>query len=172
MKFVLIAFFTLTCAVSVQATEINFAGNFSAPHKTFIFGYENKKSCLADKGEWSTEDEVCLFDVSDVVKVQTSAQGATASIETIGANAHTCGFEEPVIQKSANELLAQVETEVYEYNSETKQGEFVKAICEVTITYKDSDTVSVTNNGNCQEYCGARAFLHIDEAKRAAPSAE
>ena len=172
MKNFLLTGLILATGLSTQATEINYFGQFSMAHKTAVYGYDTKKACEKDDGEWLTEDEICVFDASDDLTVTPSNQGANLIINTIGGNAHMCSFEGAATVKSANELISQVETEVYEYNSETKQGEFVKAICEVTVTYKDSDTASVSNNGKCQEFCGARAHLYIEDAKREAPKAD
>lgn len=166
---ILIFSFTATA----QAGEINYVGQFSMPHKTVVFGYDDEKSCAADKGEWISEDQMCLFEVSDDVKVeQTSDGGLKMNVETIGGNAHSCGFEAAAVEKTTGLLIGSVETEIYRYNENTKETEVEKAICEVSVSYKDSDTVSVSNNGNCNEFCGARAQLYIDDAKRVAPKAE
>jgi hypothetical protein len=169
-KVILAVAIAITC--NVHAGEIDFVGQFSMPRKTAMFGYDNKQACVADKGEWLTEDGICMFDSSDDVKVEDTASGLTMKVETIGTNAHSCGFEATAQVKDFNVLVGALETEVHRYNEETKESEWVKAVCEVTLTYKNSDVVKVDNNGNCQEFCGMRAQLYIDEAKRVAPKAE
>lgn len=174
MKKSILAMFLLISAVSsAQAENLNYAGQFSSPHKTFIVGYEDERSCNIDKGEWDREVQMCLFDASDEVTIERWADGGLSmNIETVGQNGHSCGFASGAKEVKPGLLVGSAETEVFRYNEETKQSEPVKAICEVYVSYSDSNTVSVEDNGNCTEFCGARAALIIGEAKRSAPKAD
>lgn len=166
MKFLTFTLATLFCSSAAFTAELNMEGNFAFAHQTFVVGYEDEKSCLEDQGEWDKEMEMCFFPVEDTVQVKKAVGGFDIAVETVGSNAHMCGFEGPAQKTSDSTLLSSVKTEVWEENAQTGQWESVPAVCEVTVTYRDENTVSVENNGKCQEFCGMRAWLSIDEAKR------
>lgn len=83
------------------------------------------------------------------------------AISTIGTNAHSCTFYGAAHPVSSTTLKAVAPATAV--NPDT--GEWEETTCEVTLKYKNNK-VSVEDNGKCREYCGARAHLFIDGAKR------
>jgi hypothetical protein len=101
---------------------------------------------------------MCFFDIENTVEVSGDSQGYKLVVATWGSNAHSCVFEGQVTQVLPQALVSEVPTEVY------RDGDFVPAVCEVTVSYENDETVNVSTNGNCQEWCGARAWLEMGPA--------
>lgn len=150
---------TLALSATAYASALNYAGKFSEVHDIMIVGYENEADCTSDNGKW--EQDMCLFETSDDVEVNEAVDVLT--VEIVGTNAHTCSYEGPIVSKTLNTLVSQVESD--EWNETT--GDFEKATCEVTATYSDNgNAVAIDNNGKCRSFCGARAHLQIGKALR------
>jgi hypothetical protein len=163
IRIAILSAFLFLVVLSALAAVMQMDGNFVSAHKTYVVGYEDEAACAADQGSW--DGEACYFDVEDSVAVTKTNNGYSLSVETIGSNAHVCNFEGEAQIASAKELVSSVKTEE-EREDDNGNWSSVPVTCSVSVTYKDSNTISVTNNGNCGSFCGARAWLHIDEAKR------
>ena len=146
-------------------------GVFAYAHHTGIVGYEDEKSCAADQGDWDQDMELCFFNVEDSVQVKKTQvpEVFQLNVDTVGSNGHSCSFEGEATVQSNDLLMSSVKTEVWQENAQTGEWESVSATCEVTVKYADINTTAVSTNGNCQEFCGMRAILDIEEAKRKAP---
>jgi hypothetical protein len=135
-------------------------GTFVEPTQTFVISYMNEADCSADSGSWDNEMEMCFFDVENEATVSKKEEGLFLDIVTTGSNAHSCWFEGPVTSQSENTLVSAVEAMVW------NGDDWTNGTCEVTVTYEDADTVNVSTNGQCQEFCGARAWLEMGPAIR------
>ena len=152
---------TLIIAANLYAVVSNgmtYLGTYSQPGQTFVVGYFEEAACVQDNGDWDAEMEMCFFDIENTVEVSGDSQGYKLVVATWGSNAHSCVFEGQVTQVLPQALVSEVPTEVY------RDGEFVPAVCEVTVNYENDETVNVSTNGNCQEWCGARAWLEMGPA--------
>lgn len=137
-----------------------YVGKYVEEVQTFVVGYTNAADCTSDNGDWDAEMELCFFFVDNEVVVSGNANGYTMTVATWGSNAHSCVFEGPATKVLPNALVSEVPTEIYEYET----GEWVPATCEVTVNYGEPETIDVTTNGNCQEFCGMRASLEMGPA--------
>lgn len=149
-------------SLSASASVINHEGTFVSEHEVAMMSYQTKEACEADQGEW-TED-LCIFHSQDDVTVKRANNGKLqVEMNTIHTNAHSCSFEGEVVSQEMFKLVAATESDEWD---EEKQ-DFVKAVCEVTVTYSnDGNTVNASNNGKCRSFCGMNAVLEIEGAVR------
>jgi len=154
MKYALLG---LLLALPATAAWFTGEGDFSLPHHIAFMSYENEASCTADKGEW--EDGLCFMEASDDISVKKNGDEYDVSVFTITTNAHMCQFEGKGVW-TQDGILASAPTEIWDGEKS------VPAVCEVLLTYVDGNTVDVSNNGQCSEFCGMRASLEISGAKR------
>jgi len=143
--------------IGLNLTLEQMLGNFSEPTSTFVVGYETEEACTTDKGQWI--DEMCIFDAENTLVVSQQEKQVILSMETIGSNAHICSFEGPAEKISETELQSKVASDVWD------GSDWVPGFCTVTASYSDTNTVQVSSAG-CEMFCGARAQLYIDSAKR------
>ena len=152
--------FTLNQTVNAKQAEL-IEGIYSQPGQTFVIGYETQISCEGDNGNWDFESGMCLFDVEDSVQVQGSKSSLSVVVETVGSNAHSCQFESETAERlPTGEVLAKAPGSSWD-GDEWKDG-----ICEVRVSPLKNNSVSVSSNSFCREYCGARAVLQIEKATR------
>lgn len=154
MKYLVLSLFL---SASALANWFTGEGEFSKLHPIAFMSYEDQAACEADEGKW--DDGLCWFDTSDEVSVERNGEKYLVKVDTVTTNAHTCSFEGEGVMKGT-QIVATSEGE--EWDGENP----VPVTCEVTLDYLDGDTVNVTNNGKCQYFCGARATLEIEGAKR------
>lgn len=157
---VLLSALTLNLFATVHDSTADLLGNFEEPTMTFIIGYEDASACSNDNGDWDAEMEMCFFNTENTIEVSANANGLFLSIATVGSNAHQCYFEGSVTKTTSSSLISEVESMVW------NGDDYVPGKCIVTATYENADTVSVSTNGQCQEYCGARAWLEFGPATR------
>lgn len=158
-------FFTLgifVFATLAYAEELNYSGYFSWEHEVILLGYENETSCTDDGGAW-IEEGLCSFPGEDSVTVGTDLH---VSIETVTTNAHMCSFEAQGVLAGPNLLIVSAPATEYEYDEETGEYIEVPVTCVVDITYQNGNQLSVMSNGKCSEFCGANAWLEIENAYR------
>lgn len=158
---------TIALIMSLASMAVTLEGEFQKKKEIYFFNYITAADCQADGGYWTVDSEdeeigFCNFEASDNVKIQKNAEGYFLYVDTIGTNGHSCFFEEKVTSVSENEVVSVTETEAYDYET----GTFKPSTCSVKVSYKDENTVDVTTEGSCEEYCGARAWLFIEDAKR------
>ena len=159
MKLLVVALFS-TLAFAAHAKGIE--GTYSVEKPTMVWA-TSEDDCLADKGIWHREDEVCELTVQDSVEVKKSGQKYNLDIVTIGSNYHMCAFQESAQLIGSNKLVSKVEAE--EYSPET--GELKKVQCVVTATLNKKGQMNLTNNGHCQSFCGANAWLEASGLEKA-----
>lgn len=150
----------LFALVALSAASLAFAANvipglYLEPSSTFLVGYESKEECEASQGDWSVPEwdgdmALCIFRVDNIVKIEGKGSKYAVEISTIGSNGHSCSFE------GTGNLMGST---IVAKSSESQE-------CEVNVAFLDADTVNVSTNGECQDFCGARAWLQIDAAKR------
>lgn len=147
-------------SIPAFAATLDVTGRFQQDFFIAVVGYESAAKCSADQGRW--DEGYCWFPASNQVRIASTGTGYNLSIETVATNAHTCEFSALAKRFPDGVLVASLPSEEYDPRS----GGFVKATCEVTVSFADADTVNVTNNGKCQSFCGARASLVVTGAKR------
>lgn len=134
-------------------------GTFSYPHDVAMYGYETAEPCVEDGGRFAG-DGFCVFSSADEVKVVREGETYVVKVDTVSTNAHMCQFEGLGVWNDKGALVAHTEVNDWEGDK------MVPATCEVTVTYIDGDTVSVSHNGKCASLCGANTDLAIERAKR------
>lgn len=155
MKFLILALL----ALPTNANWFSGVGEYSLPHKIAFMNYETAEACAEDGGTF--EDELCWMDASDDISVVDDGAGELdVSVFTITTNAHMCEFEGKGKFTAEGTIVASAPTEIWDGDNS------VPAVCDVTLTFVDGNTVNVSNNGNCAYFCGARASLDIEGAKR------
>ena len=158
----LIALLLAPIGIALASTPF---GTFSEPTQTFIIGYESYDACKSDGGQWDEEAEMCFFPAENLVNLQEQEGKTILTVDTVGSNGHECHFEGVATALGDGEYLSKVDTTRYEQND---KGEWVEipTVCEVSLSFHDGNTVTVGNNGECSEFCGARAWLTVDKAIR------
>ena len=156
MRFV--ALLALLASVSIFAGEEQ-TSRYTETIGTAVYGYEQTE-CVAEGGMF--EEAMCFFEVDNELFIS-KKEGKVSKVEVLtwGANAHSCTFESSNISGTEDKLIAREATEVYDYQT----GDFKPATCVVTIEKNENGGYSVDNNNNCQEFCGMRAGLWIDNAQ-------
>ncbi len=151
--------------LTLAASTIQPLGKYAEPTQTFIVGYEDQSSCEADGGQWDTEMEMCFFAVENTVELAEANGKLELTVDTVGSNAHECHFQGEAVKMSETEYVSKVNVTEFEQND---KGEWIEvpAVCEVSMSFLDADSVAVGNNGKCSEFCGARAWLSVDKAIR------
>lgn len=160
LSFVLLSALALNLLANVQDPTAKLLGTFVEPTQTFVVSYQEASDCTTDGGDWDAEMEMCFFDAANTAKVSATADGLYLTVDTVGSNAHQCYFEGAVTKTTATTVVSEVEAMVW------NGTDFEAGTCEVTVTFENDDTVNVSNNGKCQEFCGARAWLSFGPATR------
>lgn len=139
----------------------DFTGAFQKAKEIYFFSYPTQSSCTADEGQWDSEIESCYFSTYDEVQVKKVTNSLyDVEVNTIGTNGHSCTFSATASPLKSNSLRAAAQATVID-----ESGEWQPATCEVFLYYVGS-SISVEDNGNCREYCGARAQLYIEGARK------
>lgn len=145
--FALSLFFSV---VSASAVEIE--GTFEVVRPLYMRGYK-AKDCKNDGGEYMG-DGLCKWEKgggsSAVVKATETS--FLLEISSVGTNAHTCDFSGKAALVSGFQL------------SSKNNGEEGK--CEVNVFYTSPESIAITTNGECSEYCGANMMLDEENLNR------
>lgn len=153
MKYALLLLLSLPAAANWFTGE----GEYSLSHEIAFMNYESEEACKGDNGRWA--DGLCFMDASDEVVVKKTGDEYEVSVDTITTNGHSCGFE-GTGQWTMEGILASTPSQAWDGDK------FVPVTCEVLLSFVDGNTVNVSNNGQCSEFCGMRASLEISGAKR------
>jgi hypothetical protein len=126
-----------------------------------LYYYQTQPDCEAAEGKWD-EQGLCFFEEENKLNL-TLENGKVSSVEvmTWGGNGHSCSFESKNIYDVGSALKVVEAVEAYDFES----GEMKPTLCEVTLK-KTEKGYSVDNNGKCNYFCGARAWLYIEEATK------
>jgi hypothetical protein len=152
------AFILLATQMSFAASvNLNMEGKFSAKHEVGMMNYATKKACLRDKGAWI--DGLCVIQSADTVEIKRINEKQFAvAVQTIGTNAHLCDFEGVATAQNQVQLVTEPQ------DSTDRRSEPGK--CVVQVQFEDQNTVNVTENGSCSDFCGMNMFVDVSEAKR------
>lgn len=166
MKSLLIACLMLTSGFAFAAgSASSYPRTYLTTKKIPTFWYQDAAGCQEDGGEWDGDEDggICFLDASDELTFSKDADGKlNLSVGVIGTNGHSCDFEGEAKQIKPTVFTASAEGE--DYNHETEQ--FDKVTCTVTVKLSNRGReASLTNNGKCSSFCGARAYLEIEGAK-------
>lgn len=153
----------LCLALSAQAA---FApeGKFTYEHEILDFHYATAEECAADSGHWNAEEETCAFAVADEVEVRREGEGFLVSVLTVGRHYSECSFE-GAGRLEGDVLVAEAAGEYFD-----DDGNLQQATCRLGLRYAaDGSSLSVGVEGDragCANFCGFRAGLDIEEARR------
>jgi hypothetical protein len=161
MKFV---FISLVFSFNTYAYLINVEGTFISTHKVPMSAYLEPQ-CLQDKGTW--EKGICFMELDDCVSVEKKDGSYELSVDSVGPDADMCKFKShgKIIK---NKLVASLPNSEIIRDPLTGDFQTRTVLCEVTLSYNDANTVSITNNGNCKNFCASRAQLVVTDARREA----
>ena len=154
-KLVILLGMLLSTYVQAQATVELYAEKTGFA----LYYYQSEAECTEANGTWT--DELCFFEEENTIKITKSETETSVEINTWGGNGHSCSFDSKNVYDLGTELKVVEAVEAYDFES----GEMKPVLCEVTMTKLDNG-YSVTNNSNCQYFCGARAWLYIDSATK------
>jgi hypothetical protein len=147
-------------STKVQAKP-NFEGHFVLKHHIIITGDNTKDACLADRFTWG--NGYCWTMDEDTTDIKKTAQGQVeVSVSTISNDDHTCQFLGPVTSVAPRVLKASITTQEWSQTRNTLST----VLCEVTVTYINQNTISVSNNGHCSSLCASQTSLKISSAIR------
>lgn len=138
-----------------------FAKTFSFTHEVAFMNYGEAKACLADGYKW--QDGYCIAEGVDSVTLNKVGENIEVTVETITTNAHSCMYEAKNGKfVSPTKIVSSLPSTVYDEN-----GKETPALCAVTVTHHEDQSVSVTSNGyeQCSEFCGVNGSLDIESAK-------
>ena len=141
-------------ALSSKAME----GTFASPKQVTMMMYADETECAVDGGRWN--DGVCVLDVADEVRISRKDKTLAISVEILGTNFHQCLFEAKARRAGHRTLIAR------EKVTHFADGKTTNAVCVVKVRFTGRDSVSVSNNGMCDEFCGANVGLDIEKALR------
>ncbi|EQC49717.1 hypothetical protein [Bacteriovorax sp. DB6_IX] len=156
----------LICLVALLLTAQAFGETvetYAEPTGFAVYYIQDEAECSESGGIW--DSEVCL--VQDENKLTLTKSEGTDSkvtkvnISTWGGNAHSCDFTSTNVYNVGTALKVVEPVEIYEFGSQ----EHKLGLCEVTLT-KTETGYSVDNNGNCNYFCGMRAWLYIENATK------
>lgn len=152
-----IALLSMMISFTVSAevlSGLEVTGTFKASRPFYAFNYNSSEDCNADGGEY--EDGVCLFkDGGATVEIKKNAEGSfDLAISSVGTNFHLCDYQGTATVKNKVQLTSNDKNADY-------PGE-----CVVDVLFTSKDSLSITTNGKCQDYCGANMELDQDNATR------
>ncbi len=150
----LLAFFLSSNAWALTSKAME--GTFDSAKQIGVMSYADEAACTADGGRF---DEVCTFDVNDEVRISRKDKAFFVAVEILGTNFHQCLFEAKA-KRSGNTLVAREKATHY------GNGKMTDVVCVVKVRFTGRDSVSVSNNGLCDEFCGANVGLDIEKALR------
>lgn len=153
---------------AVTLLDLIVSGSFTKEVDVIGITYDNQSLCESDKGIWS-EEEFCVFKSENKLSVKPieGTKKYEVEISTITTNFHTCDYSgegQAVVSDDSIKIKTSQPSTDYEQN---EKGEYVAVdvMCELEIIYQ-GEFASVTSNGKCSDFCGARAFLEISQAQR------
>jgi hypothetical protein len=149
----------LVSAFSALANWIPAEGTFVLDHEIAMRNYENRTVCEEEGGAW--REGFCFFAAADQVVVKLSGGAHRVTVNTTTTNGHTCEFSAPA-RWTARGLLAKAESMEWDQEKDA----YAPATCEVLVRYVDANQVNVSHNGRCRSFCGMRADLAIEGARR------
>jgi len=127
------------------ATGDDLVGSWTEEVAIQMLSYALAPECRRDGGRW-VEGDGCWFDGANTVNVTPVGE---VSVEIVTTNAHMCSFEGKLTAVDGGWTAAPVEGGACELRFKV-QGRLLE----------------VSNNGECADFCGARAFLAIQAAHR------
>lgn len=142
MNYLALALIASIISIQTIAATPLYVGKYSQDKQVMLMFAADKAACLENEGEWdeSGESGICFAKASDNVEVSFDAKtGYKLKVDLVGTNIHTCNFE------AKGKLLKNVLT--------AKEDD-----CVVKATFK-TDSVSISNNGKCRDYCGMTVDL-------------
>lgn len=166
MKKLLVAL-TLLAAVTANAGNIKPSGKFVVPHEIAMFGYEDKAGCESDQGNWNADMQACFFETADSVVIsRRSSKKFRVTVSTVVTNGNSCEFSSKNLKWVSGDTMEAVE-KAENYDIVGADGQPAMVDCKVTLTFKDSNTVSVNSTfEECRAFCGHSADLTIEDAIR------
>lgn len=142
----------LSSSIFAQETKIvipSIVGEYSVQKTIMLSFAKDKNECEENGGAWDNNENSCSLNFSDNASIKNDPKlGYNLHVITFGTNMHHCDFE-GYGTYSKNVLTV-------------KDGE-----CVVKAKLSASgNTLSVSANEACRDYCGATAELNIPQLKR------
>jgi hypothetical protein len=161
---------TILMALALTFTTSAFGaittGTYAQKTQVIIKSAQTEKECKKLGGDWGGEDGddgMCFEDAENLVEIAKAANNKyNLTVATIsGGNGHSCEFEgEATLSADKKTLTSTVATTDYHTDEATTCTIEVKQVKAFLRT-----AVSVTESGNCREFCGANAYgLDIEKA--------
>lgn len=154
MKLLLVGLLT-TLTFNAFAGGIKSIEGEYAAKKTIVVWSTSEDECLADKGSWNSEDDVCELPTQDNVEVKKMGRNYELLVSTIGNNYHMCEYKQSAKLVAPNKLISRVKAEEYNYETDS----IGKVECVVTAVVDAKGAMVVSNNGHCQSFCGVNSWL-------------
>ncbi len=149
MKKVAILFTVLLANLSIaqaSSVDLKMDGAFRKIQTAYNHGL-SLKDCHQMKGR--LHKDICVIrSAGSAVNIQKLNDGYLVDIKSAGSNGQTCNFEGLAQPINPVQLVAQ------------------KDQCQVTVGFTDPNTMSVWNNGLCQNFCGPNMSLQLNGIKR------
>jgi hypothetical protein len=134
-------------SVQAAAVDLNMVGTFNKVEPIY-FRYPNKFECKSDGGQW--KDGLCFFNGGGPsIVIKKSGDKFDLVIESVGNNGHMCEFTGTAV----------VQNQVHLNSTDGVS-------CQLSVLFTDPNTLSLVNNGECADYCGALVELSFDGVKR------
>lgn len=154
LKSVLVlAALTPLASLAFADAQSNKAGVFRdvQSYKTSVL---DAKSCKKSGGDYLKSEKLCLLkDGGTTIEISKTEPGKYyLSISSVGTNSHTCGYEGEAQETNSNQIVSK----------EVSESE----PCEVTVSFKDENTISVDTNENCKESCSYEMSMDTENAHR------
>lgn len=158
MKKLLLALVLATNVFAQQST----VENYTEKTGFALYYYQTQPDCKDANGEWDEQSGLCFFTEENQLNLTlTDGKVSAVEIATWGGNGHSCSFESKNVYDIGSALKVVEAVDAYDFES----GEMKPTLCEVTLE-KVGEAYKVTNNGSCNYFCGARAWLYIEEATK------
>ena len=157
---ILFSFIILVVSMMFWGDGNRVEGHFRYVHKIIVLSLKNKNDCSSKGGFF--QEEGCMFEVADEVKISNDDDGWEVEVSTVSENMGYCKFEQRVSAIEGDVLISRVDAQV----QEGSRGDKIQFNCEVGVEFLSKDIVQVWNNGNCTEFCRKSAQIDIWRAQR------
>jgi hypothetical protein len=142
-------------------------GTWAEPHEILMIGgYDEEATCVADEGTWQAAVG-CRFPVENLVIFTPNPDDTWGlTVEIVADNAHTCSFEGTAVRRGAGGFEATAPAEVYIPGEGGAAGRFEDGTCTLQIRITEGILTMEGDGEACQGFCGARAYMGIQGARR------
>ncbi len=150
--------FVLALALTTMAYANSSVGLYTSLGEVMVMSASGSKAECNKVGgrlEGRGRDAACFVKTEDKVQIKRVRGMLRLSVSTVGTNLHMCEFEAIAIQRGPV-ITSRLKSQKYDPETDS----FKPVICVVTGELsEEGQKISISSNENCQEFCGANAWI-------------